>query len=605
MFTERLHTLMTTLGLTPPMLAKAIGCDRSNVDRICKGTRVPRKNGKSARGIVDALYACADDAGKTDLLLQTVPCANPITGEEIRAAVMAWLFAEDAPAAPAKKSTSKQQSCLVFGQRLNAVMELIGLSNARLGRLLHVDSSYISRFRRGQRSPAANKPMADQLCEILLELTAEQGLMPRLAALIRVPETMLSPGDAALQAFRGWLFSLAPENPSPLVMGMLDQIGGIREISPPPLSFAEAAPREALSETAPVYFGREGLQRAVLRFLGSVVKQKPERLLLYSDQDMNWMVADPAFRDRWATLMSLVVTGGTQIKIIHNVDRELNEMAAAIRSWLPLYPSGMIRSYYNKDTNGGQFSETLFLCPGFACISGVNVRGTEDNAGLYRYDTSPAVLAAQEEAFLWMLGNAGELAHVEPAEDTGRFGAEDVENLTVLGDTLTLATMPESTLLSALERAGADELTRARMRLLRSERADILARVARKGYLHECIALPAPETLQQGGVLMDLPGLRVAYTPGDFAAHVKNVLALMREYPQYRFLPLPAPVFPEMQVLIAQQAVSVMRRSPPALAVRFSHPGMCRAFMDFAEKTRGQYKQDRLAVKKELEQYLS
>ena len=103
---------------------------------------------------------------------------------------------------------------------------------------------------------------------------------------------------------------------------------------------------------------------------------------------------------------------------------------------------------------------------------------------------------------------------------------------------------------------------------------------------------------------MDLPGLSVAYTPEDFAAHVKNVLALSEAYPQYRFFPLPEPVFPALRVLISDGTVSVVRRSPPALAVRFSHPGMCRAFTDFAEKTRGQYKQDRLAVIKNLEKYL-
>ena len=103
---------------------------------------------------------------------------------------------------------------------------------------------------------------------------------------------------------------------------------------------------------------------------------------------------------------------------------------------------------------------------------------------------------------------------------------------------------------------------------------------------------------------MDLPGLSVAYTPEDFASHIKNVLALSEELPQYRFFPLPAPVFPEMQVLIADGTASVVRLRPPALAVRFSHPELCRAFVSFAEGLRSQFKQDRLAVKQELEQYL-
>ena len=604
MFAERLNIVMTALGLSPLTLAREMNCDRSNIDRLCKGTRVPRRDGKSARRIVEALYSFADDAGQTSVLVQTVSCEEASSGAQIREALMRWLFAGEASSAPLNDKTEKQQSARVFGQKLNAVMELLGLSNARLGNLLHLDSSYISRFRSGKRFPAANPRLADSLCGVLLELAAEQHLTPGLASLMQAPETALSQKDAALRTFRDWLFDVAPEDPSPLVAGMLDQIGSISEIGQLPLTFEEAAPVEILAESDGVYFGQAGLRRAVLRFLGSVVQQKPETLLLYSDQNMEWMVADPFFRTQWSTLMALVVTGGTKIRIIHNIDRDLTEMAAAIRSWLPLYPSGMIRSYYNKAPNRGLFSETLFLCPGFASISGANVRGTEAASGLYRYDTDKSVLAAQEAAFRAMLENAGELAHMEQAAGTGRFGEESVTSLTVLGNTLSLATMPEETLLSALDRAGADDDTRVRLLSLRRERAAVLDRTAHSGFLHELIPLPSREALLSGGVLMDLPGLSVAYTPEEFAAHVKNVLALSVEFPQYRFFPLPEPVFPELRVLISEQTVSVVRLRPPALAFRLSHPDLCRAFVSFAEGLKTQHKQDRLAVKLELEQYL-
>ena len=174
MFTERLHTIMTALGLSPLALAREMDCDRSNIDRICKGTRVPRREGKSVRRIVEALYTFADDAGKTDVLVRTTACEEASTGEQIRAAVIAWLFEGEETAAPVGVKAEKQQTFRAFGQKLNAVMELLGLSNARLGKLLHVDSSYISRFRGGFRSPAANPRMAESLCEILLELARER-----------------------------------------------------------------------------------------------------------------------------------------------------------------------------------------------------------------------------------------------------------------------------------------------------------------------------------------------------------------------------------------------------------------------------------------------
>ena len=201
MFTQRLNTIMQALELSPPALAKTMGCDRSNIDRICKGSRVPRRDGKSALRIADALYVCADDAGRTDVLLQTVPCEDATSGEKIRAAILRWLFAEEKENQAGREAAGKRQTNRVFGQRLNAVMELTGLSNNRLGKLLHVDASYVSRFRNGSRSPAANPRMSDKICEILLSLVKEQALMPRLAGLMRVPEAALTPDEAALSLF--------------------------------------------------------------------------------------------------------------------------------------------------------------------------------------------------------------------------------------------------------------------------------------------------------------------------------------------------------------------------------------------------------------------
>ena len=79
MFTERLHTIMTALGLSPLTLAREMDCDRSNIDRICKGTRVPRREGKSVRRIVEALYSLADGGKKVSPAVML-----GLTDEELR-----------------------------------------------------------------------------------------------------------------------------------------------------------------------------------------------------------------------------------------------------------------------------------------------------------------------------------------------------------------------------------------------------------------------------------------------------------------------------------------------------------------------------------------
>ena len=57
MFTERFNKIMKTVGAKPTDIAGIIGCDRSAVDRICKGSRVPQNGEKfeSVNAFIDEL----------------------------------------------------------------------------------------------------------------------------------------------------------------------------------------------------------------------------------------------------------------------------------------------------------------------------------------------------------------------------------------------------------------------------------------------------------------------------------------------------------------------------------------------------------------------
>ena len=117
-----------------------------------------------------------------------------------------------------------------------------------------------------------------------------------------------------------------------------------------------------------VYNGVSGLQDAVIRFLIMVCESKGQEMLLYSDQDMAWMMGPEDFCLKWAMLMKYCVKSGIRIRIIHNIDRSPREMDMAIKSWLPLYMSGMVEPYYSEAVKDVRFFHTLFVCPGVAAI---------------------------------------------------------------------------------------------------------------------------------------------------------------------------------------------------------------------------------------------
>ncbi|MBQ4297491.1 MAG: helix-turn-helix transcriptional regulator [Clostridia bacterium] len=603
MFRQRIKELLSLLGVGSADLARLAGCDQSHISRMVSGARVPKNGGAGAWRLVNGVYLCADEKGMVNALCDLVSCGDRGDADAVRRAVMLYLYEGEAPrgaGAPREKTPYR-----AFGERLGAVMDLTGLSNIRLGKALNLDPSYVSRFRNGFRSPKANPKTMSDLCLFLLDRILEQGKEGELARLTGEPVEEFSDREKAAEILYLWLYSNDGGDSGPLVERLIDQIGFFSaKVKKPPLSFEAAADTEILADTAETYYGREGLRRAVIRFLGSVIRRGERELFLYSDQNMDWMVSDPLFRAKWATLMALSVAGGVKITIIHNINRDLSEMASAIESWLPLYPSGRIRSYYCKTPHRPRFSATLFLCPGCACIFGCNVIGAEDGTGMYRYDTDPAQLAAHGAAYRELLSRSGELVRVYRTSDLTYPERRDGSAFAVFGGALSLATMPEEVLRSALGRSGADEERKKYLLRLREERFAFLKRSAERGGFHEYAPVAPAEALSGGSVRMDLPELSVSYTPREYAAHVRRVIGISEELVGYRFYILPEAPFEDVKVLISDSAVAVSRLREPYLTFLFEHPDLCRAFLAYAARIRDQYSQDKLTTKRILERFL-
>ncbi len=603
MFREKVRSVFSLLGVGSADVARLAGCDQSHISRMLSGARVPKNGGVGAWRLVQGVYLCADEKGMVDALCDLVSCGERGDADAVRRAVMLYLYEGETPhrtEPPREKAPYR-----AFGEKLGAVMELTALSNIRLGKALNLDPSYVSRFRNGFRSPKANPKTMTDLCLFLLDRTFEQGKEGELARLTGAAAEDFSDREKAAEVLYLWLYSNDGGDSTPLVEHLIDQIGFFSaKVKKPPLSFDAAADTEILAEAADTYYGREGLRRAVIRFLGNVVRRGERELFLYSDQNMDWMVSDPVFRAKWATLMTLSVAGGVKITIIHNINRDLSEMAAAIESWLPLYPSGRIRSYYCKTPHRPRFSTTLFLCPGYACVSGCNVVGAEDGSGMYRYDTDPAQLAAHGAAYRELLSRSGELVRVCRSADLTHPDPRESSAFAVFGGTLSLATMPEEVLRAALGRGGADEKRKEEILRLREERFAVLVRSSERAFCHEYAPVAEDEALFAGGVRMDLPELSVTYTPQEYAAHVRRVIELSERLPGYRFYILPEAPFEDMKIFVSDSFVAVARLREPYLTILFEHPDLCRAFIAYAARIRDQYSQDKLTTRRLLERCL-
>ena len=602
MFSERLNRILTLLDVTSGDFARFTGCDKSYISRMTSGARVPKNGGAGAWRIVDGIYASADEKGKTAGICELISCKDQNSADGIKSQIMAWLYDGEEVTDKKSKAPKDKVPYRVFGEKLNAVMELAEISNIRLGNLVNIDTSYISRFRNGLRSPKSNPCTMDAICTALLRRLGDQNKIQQLAALMKADPDALTDEEEAFSLFHDWLYDTEKTDSSSVIEKLLENIDTFSIDAKTPLpSFEEVAATVKCEDT--VYFGSTGLQNAVIRFLASVISGGGKELYLYSDQNMNWLT-DPEFRLKWAALMLCCVQKGIKIHVIHNVDRDVSEMIEAIISWLPLYMSGMIRSYYCKKQKNPRFSNTVFLCPGVACIKGSNVIGTEDQNGEYRYDTDPKILEIHRAAFRGLLDDAKQLVRIygnlesEGLIHTGNSG------MTVLGTTLPLATMPKETLVSILERCGADETVKNRAFSVWESQKKLLDDTLSGSFVHECIPVADEESLFSNKVSADIPGITVTYTPKEYAEHIRNIMALSEENPQYRFYALPDAPFANTQIVLFDDLVTVSRLNTPQVTFLISHPAMYEAFVAYADRITARYKQDKLSTKRLLERYL-
>lgn len=584
MFHEKLERLLLALGANNAQIARYAGFDRTNISRLRSGARVPRRDGPTAEKLVSGLYLFADNRNELGKLCAVFGGNANASAEEIKAALSAWLYDGLSRAEPERKHPGKAAGYRSFGEKLDGVMTLAELSNVRLSRMVNVDASLISRFRTGVRTPRSNPELTALLCRALLRRVRELEKKEELSAVLKCPMEALDE-----ESLMNWLCELDDRGGAEAlaVERLLEDIDGFSVGGFPPV----AALPERVEDSRECYYGREGIQAAVVRFLSSAAHQGAGELWLYSDQSMAWMVEDPAFRAQWFGLMNACVSRGTRIRIIHNIDRELGEMVHAINSWLPLYMSGMIESYTCKRKSDGRFSHTIFLSPDMACIEAFHVLGTEDT-GLYHYHTEPEELASFRTAFERLLAESRPLLRLSRQGGTELLPGE----YSVIQSTLSLATMPEELAVELLEPARYREWERQRA---------YYEECLRTGCVYECIPAAGDEELYEGTVPVEpLSGCDERYyTPEQYARHIRNIIRLSERFPNYRFYRLPKEPFRNMRLMIGPDSVVVTRTLPPVLTFRSSHPLMCSAFQAYVRSLMERYKIDRNTLRRELGRY--
>lgn len=601
---EKLSALQQSLKIKNAALARESGLDAASVSRFLLGKRLfPYKYLPLLCDTMARMFPQGVEGESLPEELRELTGDGQISSEALSESALIWL--QNSPEYDNKKSASKNSisrkktkkaprtSLKAFGEKLTLLMDSAGISGTQLAGALHVDPSLISKYRIGVRSPSedAIKGAAAYICSHVKTADERRRILEAAGAgseadnltfedfLIWVEEWLSEGHTWEISAIESLLETLDDFSYFGDSSGVipLDEIASLAE---------DISKNES-------FWGIEGMRLAATRYLyyGATLDE-PSTLCICTTSSLDFLTQDLRWKAVWASLMIHCLLRGHTIKIIYNMaDRSVVEIMDAIEAFVPLYMVGNMEPYAFKGPQDNSMRHTIYLIPNHVAVTASYAEGLDDE-GEYVYSTEPRRLAAQKKYFDALLSDSNRLMDIYRITDgmegfdirLGRFWSLPGK-ATLLLPSLSLSTLPETALNSALERSGYSIESCEKIRRVHAAARQWMILHLNTGMLDELSVIAGQKELEEGEVFLDIPAHLVpkpiSYTAKEYAAHLAHIRRLEKRQPNYRFHDLLEAPFRNIKVYHKPSEVIVQKAGYPAAAFAIGNVYMCRGFEQF------------------------
>lgn len=490
---------------------------------------------------------------------------------------------------------------MLFCEKLSFIMNITNTTNGSLAKNVSLDPSFISRLKNGKREPSKNENYLRDMAYYLgkqCKTSTQKNTMYNILGM--TSSSYKYTLDNLSENIYDWFIEDQREHKA-----VEDLIGDISKFR---FKKEEAnignKDLPLLYETVKngdVFYGIEGKRQGVRIFLNEILKEKENQtLLLYSDESMDWLIGDPAFAKQWAKLLSKVICKGNKVIIIHTIKRNLNEMMAAIKGWLPLYMTGRIEPYYYPKARDGIFKKTLFIFSDkLALIS--SSAGTKDSnvsSSNFIYTDSKIIQSFSSE-FYEYLNRCKPLMQILTHENKSKYLAilnefeSENGNTMLKSDGLSTLSIPLSIVKEILIKLDKDELEQ--FYVYHKQRVNLFKKNLQKNRFTEIITLPDIKDIKSGNIKIHLSNMisneGIQYSKFQIISHLKNIIYLMEHYDNYNVyidLENEQPVYS----LYVKEEVGVIvgKEISPSIVFAINERDMTIAFVDYMESTVNEFK---------------
>ena len=317
-------------------------------------------------------------------------------------------------------------------------------------------------------------------------------------------------------------------------------------------------------------------------------QEKPQTLLLFSDENMAWLYEDAVFAARWAELFAMVIQKGNRVKIIHTVSRDMNEMLEAVTKWIPVYMTGMIEPYCYPRLRDGVFQRTLFIAPNTAAVVSSSVQQDTDGM-LNLFITDRPALDALSAEYEHYFNLCRPLMRIFAERDADAFHKAAGSLAAADGDAYLCCTMPplfsmpDKLVRELSAKAGNDVLTAQWKQSLSRFRKHIKKQ-------HLTLVLPDPEcTILAPDVHYPFSGElfssnRFSYTKEQYLLHIDRLKQMENQYENLTIHFVNELAGNTLLYIKEDTGVIMAKTNSPETAFVISERNMINAFWDYMEK---------------------
>lgn len=326
-FSEQLNLYIDTLDCTAKELATTSNITPAALSRYRTGTRVPQSNSSVIDNLATGICEISNRNGLA------------LSRDEVFRALSDTL----------EQSTETYSS---LSEHFDLLISTLQISLKELSKVLNFDSSYLSRIRNGQRTPANIDLFIHDVCQYITRKYNDTESLLAIASIMECPvEQLTEDADSYFSLLSQWFGSDNTKESQQIgnflknldEFNLDDYIRAIHfdELKVPTVPFH--------LPTSKQYYGIEQMKQGELDFFKTTALSKSkEDIFMCSDMPMADMAEDVEFGKKWMFGIAACLKKGLRLNIIHNIDRPFHEMMLGLESWIPIYMTGQISPFYLK-----------------------------------------------------------------------------------------------------------------------------------------------------------------------------------------------------------------------------------------------------------------